>query len=52
MSFWNKCIEVPDPKWPTDIPDMFFLPKFSSEKVLSIGKCVFSGDKPIPKGHT
>lgn len=53
MAFWNKCIEVPHPKCPKDIPVMLFLPTFSSEKVLSVGKPVFSGDnKHIPKGHT
>jgi len=36
-------VKVPHPKCPKDIPIMFFLPKFSSKPVLSIGKTVFSG---------
>lgn len=52
MGFWNKYVKVPHPKCPKDIPVVCFLPKFSSEKVLSIGNPVFSGDKDIPKGHT
>lgn len=52
MGFWNKCVKVPHPKCPKDIPVVLFLPKFSSEKVLSIGKPVFSGDKHIPPKAT
>lgn len=44
MGFWNKCAKVPHPKCPKDIPVVLFLPRFSSEKVLSMGKPVFGGD--------
>ena len=54
MGFWNKFVEVPDPKCPEDIPVVllfFFLPKFNSKMVLSIGKPLFSRDECIPAGR-